>query len=71
MSARNDDAPVPTLTTLLTMVTLAHKVLAALPPAAVNVPPEARQALKKFYDLSTYHGLAPKNAPHIPDDGTI
>lgn len=65
------DAPVPTLTTLLTMVTLAHKVLAALPPAAVNIPPEARTALKKFYDLSDHHGLAPKNAPHIKNDGKI
>lgn len=72
MSKRTDEsAAVPTLTTLLTMVTLAHKVLAALPPAAVNVPPEARQAMKKFFDLSKYHGLAPKDAPHIPDDGKI
>lgn len=69
-STRTDDTPaqppVPTLTTLLTMVTLAHQVFDRLPPSAVNIP-----ALKQFYDLSKYHGLAPKNAPHIPDDGRI
>jgi hypothetical protein len=69
MSERNDDPPVPTLTTLLTLVTLAHRVLKTLPPA--TVPPAARPALKKFYNLAAYHGIAPDDAPHIPDDGRI
>lgn len=61
----------PTKDQLLTLVGLARTVLDALPPTAANMPGDAKKALKLFYDLSEYHGLAPKSAPHIPDDGKI
>lgn len=61
----------PSIADLAHLVRLAHTVLDNLPPAAANMPPEAKAALTRFYDLSAYHGLAPKNAPHIPDDGRI
>lgn len=56
----------PTVAELLHIIELAHEVIGTLPPAAVNIP-----ALKQFYDLSKYHGIAPESAPHIPDDGPI
>ena len=63
--------PRPSIADLYHMVRLAKKVLNALPPAAANLPPDAQRALRRFYDLTDYHGVAPDDAPHIPDDGRI
>lgn len=59
----------PSVADLLKIIGIARQVLDALPPAAVNMPPEAKAALTQFYDLSDYHGIAPDSAPHIPDTG--
>lgn len=56
--------------TLLAMVRLARRVLDALPKGEV-VPRVVQRELATFYNLTDYHGIAPSDAPHIPDDGLI
>ena len=64
--------PMPSMDSLLQLVGLAKRVLDALPKdARPQLPPDVQRALTQFYDLSDYHGIAPADAPHIPDDGKI
>lgn len=60
----------PDSATLLAMVRLARRVLDVV-AAERGVPPEVKTALSRFYDLTDYHGIAPGDAPHIPDDKQI
>lgn len=49
----------------------ARRVLDTLEALHVPVPRDVAHALQTFYDLTDYHGIAPDDAPHIPDDGQI
>ena len=69
MSALPPKAPDPA--TLLAMVRLAKRVLDVVTAERTAVPSEVQRALSRFYDLTDYHGIAPDDAPHIPDDGKI
>lgn len=57
--------------TLLALVRLARRVLDRLQATPEPMPPDIEKALRTFYDLTDYHGIAPADAPHIPDDGLI
>lgn len=61
----------PSIADLFHLVRLARTVLDSLSPSAASLPPDAQQALRRFYDLSDYHGIAPSSAPHIPNDGHL
>ena len=58
------------LTTAIHLLQVARGVLQKI-PKSVPLPPDAVRALSTFYQLADYHGIAPADAPHIPDDGTI
>lgn len=60
----------PTLTTLLTIIRFAHTALSALPPAAVNVTPEAQDAMRNFFVLTAHYNLVPTRASREQSDGT-
>lgn len=49
--------------------------LSKAPDADAALPPDAQRALEQQYDLDQYRrdggGVAPPDAPHIEDDGTI
>lgn len=68
MSAPPPKDPDPA--TLLAMVRLARRALDVV-VAEREVPSEVKSALSRFYDLTDYHGIAPADAPHIPDDGQL
>lgn len=60
----------PSADTLLALVRIARAVLEAWPHDR-PVPPNLVKPLFTFYDLTNCHGIAPLEAPHIPDDGQI
>lgn len=63
----------PSYADILKFAQLAMKVLDAVKAANghLELPPDAQKELKHVYDLADYHGIAPADAPHIPDDNTI
>ena len=60
----------PDPSTLLALVQFARRVLDKWPEDR-PVPKEVEAALSCFYNLTDYHGIAPADAPHIPNDGMI
>jgi hypothetical protein len=63
--------PPPDVGTLLHLVRLARLALDELQSRPQPIPAAVERALTTFYQLSDYHGIAPADAPHIPDDGLI